>query len=88
MVPQPILDARQVQVDAHQAELPAPLDELVWFNHQSLEETASITSARGKTKQLVISINTSVTLKNTNNNMTAVLHDDKCRETLSCDVHA
>lgn len=36
---EPLSDAAQVQVDAHQAQLPSPLDELVRLHHQPLEET-------------------------------------------------
>lgn len=36
---QPLSDAIQVQVDAHQAQLPSPLDQLVGLHHQPLEET-------------------------------------------------
>lgn len=36
---QPLSDAVQVQVDAHQAQLPSPLDQLVRLHHQPLEET-------------------------------------------------
>lgn len=35
---EPLSDAAQVQVDAHQAQLPSPLDELVRLHHQPLEE--------------------------------------------------
>lgn len=35
---QPFSDAIQVQVDAHQAQLPSPLDQLVRLHHQPLEE--------------------------------------------------
>lgn len=34
--PEPLSDATEVQVDAHQAELPSPLDELVRLHHQPL----------------------------------------------------
>lgn len=36
---EPLSDAVEVQVDAHQAELPSPLDQLVRLHHQPLEET-------------------------------------------------
>lgn len=35
---QPLSDARQVQVDADQAQLPSPLDQLVRLHHQPLQE--------------------------------------------------
>lgn len=35
--PQPLSDASEVQVDAHQAQLPPPLDELVGLHHQPLQ---------------------------------------------------
>lgn len=36
---QPLSDTVQLQVDAHQAQLPSPLDQLVRLHHQPLEET-------------------------------------------------
>lgn len=36
--PEPLSDATEVQVDAHQAELPSPLDELVGLHHQPLQD--------------------------------------------------
>lgn len=36
---EPISDAIQVQVDAHQAQLPSPLDQLVWLHHQPLQHS-------------------------------------------------
>lgn len=35
---QPVSDTVQVQVDADQAQLPSPLDQLVRLHHQPLEE--------------------------------------------------
>lgn len=44
---EPISDAIQVQVDAHQAQLPSPLDQLVRLHHQPLEKTSkSMIAAR------------------------------------------
>lgn len=32
----PVFDPLQVQVDANKAELPTPLDQLIWLHHQPL----------------------------------------------------
>ena len=34
---EPLSHTLQVQVDAHQAELPAPFDELIWLDNQALQ---------------------------------------------------
>lgn len=39
---EPTSDAIQVQVDAHQAQLPSSLDQLVWLHHQPLQKTRTV----------------------------------------------
>lgn len=39
---EPVSDAVQVQVDAHQAQLPSSLDQLIWLHHQPLEKMGAV----------------------------------------------